>query len=329
MTGPNEGAADRLGPALQDYLAESGSMRDLRIMPDGHAGTTFGFELARADGASERYIFKKAPDGVPRRGSTDIFRQARLLRALHAAGLPVPDVPWAGSDDIPFGAPFIIMTRLPGRSLIVWDPAPGLLAEFTDPMTIWTATARLMGELHRFDWQASLGGWEAATGLPAELDRWTHLLRHMADGAQRAIALALAERLRLALPAAGPVGLVHGDLQPGNLLFDRGDATGLIDWDLAAIAPLGLDVGWLLMIADPRCWAPDWSPIAPPPRTTLLDTYREAGGAALADIDWHQAFAAFRMAAITGLNLKLHRDGRRPDPVWEKFGASVPFLLGA
>lgn len=169
MTGPNEGAADRLGPALQDYLAESGSMRDLRIMPDGHAGTTFGFELARADGASERYIFKKAPDGVPRRGSTDIFRQARLLRALHAAGLPVPDVPWAGSDDIPFGAPFIIMTRLPGRSLIVWDPAPGLLAEFTDPMTIWTATARLMGELHRFDWQASLGGWEAATGLPASL----------------------------------------------------------------------------------------------------------------------------------------------------------------
>ncbi|MBL8651127.1 MAG: phosphotransferase family protein [Sphingopyxis sp.] len=329
MTAPNDEAACRLAAALQDYLAENGTVRDVRIMPDGHAGTTFGFELARADGGVGSYIFKKAPDGVPRRGSTDIFRQARLLRALHAAGLPVPDVPWAGPGDAPFGAPYIVMNRLPGRSLIVWDPAPSLLAAFADRAAIWTETARLMGELHGFDWRASLGDWETATSLAAELDRWTRLLRHMKDEARQAQALVLAGRLRAAMPADEPVGLVHGDLQPGNLLFDRGRATGLIDWDLAAIAPLGLDVGWLLMVADPRCWAPDWTPVAPPPRAQLLEAYREAGGHALADLDWHQAFAAFRMAAITGLNLKLHRDGRRHDPVWERFGASLPFLLGA
>lgn len=327
MKSSNEGAAGAIGPALQAYLAASGKVRNLRIMPDGHAGTTFGFELETPHGALDRYILKKAPEGVPRSGSTDIFRQARLLRALHSAGFPAPDVPWAAAGDIPFGAPFIVMQRLPGRSLIVWDPAPDVLAAFDDPATIWTATARLMGALHRFDWQAALDGWEAPTGLQAELDRWTRLLRHMEDDTQRTMAVSLSGRLRATLPADAPIGLVHGDLQPGNVLFEDGRATGLIDWDLAAVAPLGLDVGWLLMIADPRCWTPAWSPVAPPTRDMLIETYRQAGGAALADIDWYEAFAAFRMAAITGLNLKLHRDGRRHDPVWEYFGAALPSLL--
>ena len=33
------------------------------------------------------------------------------------------------------------------------------------------------------------------------------------------------------------------------------------------------------------------------------------------------------MTAITGLNVKLHRDGRRHDPIWEKFAMAAPYMV--
>ena len=325
MGEPDDQAA--LAERLQRYLADAGHVANLQVMADGHAGLTFGFDLHRHTGGHTPYILKKAPEGVPRRGSADIYRQAALLRTLHSAGFPAPDVPWAHNDDDALGAPFIIMERLPGRSVIVWDPAPASLAQFADATSMWAGAAALMGMLHSFDWRAQLGDWQAPTTLPAELERWTKLLRHMQDSELRARAITLADQLARSRPEDGPIGLLHGDLQPGNVLYDNGEACGLIDWDLATIGPIGLDVGWLSMIADAEGWAPDWRPHAAPPRDLLLHAYRGAGGGDFPASHWHQAFAFFRMAAITGLNHKLHRDGRRIDPVWERFSAAVPFML--
>src|SRR3546814_959080 len=44
---------------------------------------------------------------------------------------------------------------------------------------------------------------------------------------------ALGDALRDAMPLDDPVGLVHGDFQPGNILFHEGGIAGIIDWDLA------------------------------------------------------------------------------------------------
>lgn len=320
-------AAAKLTSALQRFLSAHGAVENLRAMEDGHAGLTFGFELSGAGGQRHAYILKKAPEGVPRSGSTDVYRQAPLLRALSRAGFPAPGIPWASGDEGALDAPFIIMERLPGRSVIVWDPSPDMIAQFTDPATMWTETARLMGALHGFDWRRDLSAWEEPTDLGKELERWTRLLRHMQDERCQRRAQLLADALGAEIPENGRIGLVHGDLQPGNVLFENGRARGLIDWDLASIGPIGMDVGWLLMVADAESWALDWRPYGAPPRSTILAAYRAAGGAAPAAIDWFQAFSHFRMAAITGLNLKLHRDGRRHDPIWERFATSAPLML--
>ena len=263
-----------------------------------------------------------------RSGGTDVFRQAKLLRALHAAGYPTSDVPWACPDDEPLGAPFIVMERLPGRTFIVWQPAAALLRAPRTLPALWIETARAMGRLHAFDWQGLLPDWERPTTVAAELDRWSNLLRHTQDARSLELAQALAAALRATMPAPSTVGLVHGDFQPGNVLFDRGRLTGVIDWDLAAVGPPGIDVGWLLMMADPEAWAEGWRPFAPAARSDLLSAYWSADGVVeRAHLDWFQAFAQFRLGAITGLNLKLHRNGRRPDPIWEKFAPSVPVML--
>ena len=107
---------------LRSECGPSSRVADLRPMEDGHAGLTFGFDVI--NNASESlgsYVLKLAPAGVARRGNTDVYRQAPLLRGLAKAGMPVPAVPWASPREDLLGAPFIIMERLPGRIFFVWD----------------------------------------------------------------------------------------------------------------------------------------------------------------------------------------------------------------
>ncbi|TXL79577.1 phosphotransferase family protein [Vineibacter terrae] len=300
---------------------------DIAPMADGHAGLTFGVDLAGAAGVAGRYILKLAPVGVPRRGSTDIYRQAPLLKALHASGLPVPAIRWASADDAALGSPFIIMERLPGRTFIVWEPDASFLETPALIPRLWTSGIESLADFHRLDWRAVLGGWEEPVTLESELARWTALVRHAEDAQWREACHDLADRLGGTMPTASPVGLVHGDFQPGNILFEQGRLAGVVDWDLAVIGPQGLDIGWYMMIADADAWHPQWRPHGPPPQADLIQAYRAAGGPALDRLAWHQAFAHFRMGAIAGLNLKLHRNGRRVDPTWERFALAIPSLL--
>lgn len=314
---------------LERYLArETGAacaVSAFGVMEDGHAGFTFGFDL---DGPLPgRYILKVGPPGVPRRGSTDVHRQAPLLRALHAEGLPVPRVPWADASDEPLGVPFIVMERLEGRTFIVWEPHDTFGRDPVIARPLWMQAIPVLARLHRVDWTRRLGDWERPVTLQGEVERWNALLRHSPDPSWLASGERLGRRLAARYPDPAPIGVVHGDFQPGNVLYDEGRLTGVIDWDLVSIGPQGIDVGWLLMTVDPAAWDASWRPVAPVAAGELVEVYRNAGGPALSDLDWYQAFAHFRMGAIACLNVKLHRNGRRPDPLWERFASSVATLF--
>jgi hypothetical protein len=45
-------------------------------------------------------------------------------------------------------------------------------------------------------------------------------------------------------------------------------------------------------------------------------------------VAWYQALAGYRLGAISCLNVRLHRTGRRPDAMWEKFALAVPSMFG-
>lgn len=295
---------------------------------DGHAGRSFALHLCDPGGLRRPFVLKLGPPGVRRSGSADIYRQSALLNALSGTALPVPAIRWACDRDEPLGAPFVVMERLPGRSFIVWEPHPSLI-EGDGGATVWRQAAELLAILHDIDFRDHLEGWERPTGWPDEIVRWTGLARHSHDASRRERLMVLGDRLRTSMPADEAVGLVHGDFQPGNILYDGGKATGLIDWDLAAIGPQGVDVGWLMMMADAAAWHPAFRPVAPVPKEELLDIYKNRGGPAHTHARWHQAFAHLRMGSIAGLNLKLHRNGTRVDPIWEKFELSIPALIDA
>lgn len=318
---------DELHDALQDFIARQGHPGRLAgpvlTIPEGHAGLAHSFALRMTDGTIEDYVLKLAPAGVRRSGSTDIYRQYPLLKLLKAHGLPVPDVPWASAADDHLGAPFIVMQRLPGKSLIIWEASPDDegLGDY------WLEAARLLARFHLAIEAQALAVWEQPAGLRDELDRWQRLIRHSPSEPDRAAAQKLAGDLAETIPAHCDIGLVHGDFQPGNILYVDRRATALIDWDLAAVGAKMVDLGWLLMMADSSAWAADWQPKGAPDADCIIKAYRAAGGSVANDIDWYRAFACFRMGVITGMNVKLHREGRRHDPIWEKFASSAATLL--
>lgn len=319
--------AERLGHLLRTQGAPDAVVRDLRVMPDGHAGLTFGLTVTQAGALDGPAVLKVGPPGVPRRGSTDIYRQARLLQALHSEGLPVPAILLAGADEDRLGGPFILMQKLPGRVFVPWEPDASFPQDAHFVRGLWLQAVRALAGIHRLDWTQVLGDWEAPYTLASELERWHSLLRHAPDPAWGEAGRRVHAALIAQPPPEAPVGLVHGDFQPGNALYEDGRLMGVIDWDLAGIGAQGADVGWLLMMVDPAAWVDGWRPVAPVARDELLAIYREAGGTAVGHLDWFQAFAQFRLGAIACLNVKLHRNGRRHDPLWERFAPAVSSLF--
>ena len=320
--------AGRLQRLMESERGARARVTNFGSMEDGHAGLTFGFDLIDSGGAPlGSYVLKTAPIGVTRRGNTDVFRQAPLMRALRQSGLPVPEVPWASPDEDQLGTPFLVMERMPGRVFLVWEPHGSFSRDPTELRKIWLQAAQLLARVHRVDWRQALPDWEKPQPLQEELDRWKNVLRHAQDPDWLAAGTELGALLASRMPDEAPVGVIHGDFQPGNILYENGQAGGLIDWELASIGAQGLDLGWVLMMSDDQAWHPSWQPVAPVTAQDLIEAYREAGGPAYLNVEWYQALAHYRLGSIACLNVKLHRTGKRQDALWERFAPSIPRLF--
>lgn len=316
-----EALTENLASFVREHLGaalELASVSD----SDGHAGLTFLFDTRRRDTheSAGSYVLKIPPKGVARRGNTDVYRQAPLLRALHNAGLPVPRVPYASEDERLFGVPYIVMERLPGRTFFAWDPHPGFTRTATAAEPLWRQAVDVLPRFHQFDWQALLANWQAPEPLVEQVSRWRKIYLHAPEPQWIGQAEAVEALLLKTMPSGTPIGLYHGDYQPGNILYEKDQLTGVIDWEISGIGDVLLDIGWLMMSADQTNWVDSWRTIYPPAVAEIRDIYEARMGRTYPAIPWYQAFAGYRLASIGCLNVKLHRRGQRHDPIWESMG---------
>ncbi|MCW2762426.1 MAG: hypothetical protein JWR85_2627 [Marmoricola sp.] len=301
-------------------------VRGVAPMP-GHAGLSFGFEVWLDDARLDALVLRVPPKGVRRSGNTDVLRQAPLLRALEGAGLPVPGVPWAGDDERWFGLPYLMTRLVQGETCFPWDPQPVWSRVGSQIPDLWRLGAQTLTQVHELDWREHLSGWEDVRPVADEIARWQPIY---AQSPEPAWAQA-AEQVRLLLletmPEQTPIGLVHGDYQIGNILFQDGAVSAVIDWELSGIGAHLLDIGWYLTFADPESWHETWGPVNPAPVEELRSIYEQGRGRSYPDLDWYRALAGYRMGSIGCLNVKLHRRGHRVDPLWESYGLAVPPLF--
>lgn len=327
--------ATELQPQLEVWARETygpdAVVADVHPMP-GHAGLSFGFDVAPSpDAIAERLVMRMPPKGVRRRGNTDVLRQVPLLQALHRTGRPVAHVRWWSDDERWFDVPFFMVGRLPGATYTVRTPDPKHFdGSREEAASLLGQAVEGLASVHLLDWQTELAGWEEPRALDDEIRFWDPILPKAAEAEWIGMGERTRDLLLEHLPAEPPVGLFHGDFQTGNILYEDGRLVAIVDWEISGLGAHLLDVGWLFMMNDPESWFDGEGLAVVPPFEELVDRYSAAVGrvVTLDEVAWYRALSGYRFGVISCLNVMLHRTGKRPDEEWERIALSVPALFG-
>ena len=304
--------AQRGRPGLDALVAAFADGREVgRVwaMP-GHAGFSYGVEVG-----GERYVLRVPPPGVRVAGPADVLRQGRIMRALAGSGVPVPTVADMGDDPEPWFA----VGWVDGATIRPTDDSP---PAFDPPTTHAVAldAVRVLRRLHDAPVPDELG--DPVAPRDAVL-RWDRFLERAADPELVKDGPELRQRLLDGAPDGARVGVVHGDFQWGNVMADGERVVAVVDWELARVGTVLDDLGWLCVFSDPESWHGDRVVAGIPSPEELIEAY----GAEPAEVAWHRAFAGYAFGVIIGLNLMLHRRGKRPDPYYEVLAPSAPRML--
>lgn len=317
---------ERLSRWAAEHYGSNATVSGVSPMP-GHAGLSFGFTVTH-DGVDQRLVIRLAPPGVRKSGNTDVLRQVPVLAAMDEAGVPVAPAVWSSDDPQWFGTDAYVQRFVDGRPLTRVDGAWQLGND--DPLPFLRNQIRALGAIHAVDWCERLADWEQPKKLDEEIAHWRRLVPKMAEEHTQRIAERLADRLVATIPDAPDVGVFHGDFHPTNVLFlDDATVSAVVDWEICGIGAQLLDISWLSMMLDARCWdLPDGQGLQGDIDSSwILGQYQEASGRNVEDAPWFKALACYRFGVITGFNLRLHRTGRRDDPHWEEIGGSCAPLL--
>ncbi|MEV5004002.1 phosphotransferase family protein [Nocardioides sp. LML1-1-1.1] len=310
-----------------DVYGTAADVLDVHPMP-GHSGYSFGFTLCH-DAADERLVIRMPPPGTKQRRNTDVLRQSRVMKAMAASGVPVPEIRHEGDGERWFGSPYFMASHVHGRSTSLFragiaehETGEGLAPVFRSAMESLAA-------IHSVDWQRLLDGWAQPTTLEQEIAAWQPTLHKSTNQTWIDEGVALAGRLHDTRPPEGAYSVVHGDYYSNNWLFDDGAVTAVVDWEIAGIAAPALDVAWVAMFYDDECWGPRlhrWPSWWPDP-DVLVTQYSAAIGAEPANYNWMRALANYRFGCIIARAYELHLTGKINEPAWEINAEALPRMF--
>jgi aminoglycoside phosphotransferase (APT) family kinase protein len=265
------------------------------------------------DGHTE-YVLRRPPLGHVLATAHDMSREFRVISALADTAVPVPRALLNCVEDTVIGAPFYLMSRVPGvvlRTRAQTDP----LGEQTRHEIAY-AMMDTLAALHAVDADAiGLGGFGKPEGfLGRQVRRWAGQL-----DLSRSRDLPGADELRDALASSVPESdmtspprrIVHGDYRLDNMLVDPDGqpghiVQGVLDWEMATLGDPMTDLGLLVTYWSSLTGAdnPVASGLGPeagfPTAEQLIARYAATAGpdARIDDLHWYQALSCYKLAVI-------------------------------
>lgn len=212
----------RFDRRAREWVEEVTGSSVARVRPLRGGGSSV-HDLALADG--RRLVIRRMVDepGLTdgrERTRSEAVALTRVAGSALAPGLVAADP--AGERS---GAPAVLITRLPGRPWLTPGPR---VAAWVDGLA---AALRLVHDLD--DPAADLVRTEPWLDAAVDPPPWTAVPEAWAWAFTVA---------RAGLPEGSADRLVHRDLHPGNVLFDRRRLSGVVDWEATCRAPGELDL---------------------------------------------------------------------------------------
>jgi aminoglycoside phosphotransferase (APT) family kinase protein len=247
----------------------------------------------------------------------DLTLQSRMMSALNQhSDLPVPAMIGMEADPTLLGAPFLVMVRTQGR-IAKQNPnynKVGWLSEFTPEQRLFTFTNAIesVAALHKLDWRNGFTFLNNPKRGEPGLDQYLGWLKDWYDwavkGRPQPIAGAALDYIVKNRPKNTTTSVIWGDPTPANTMFNEdGSIAALIDWELAALGPGELDLGWWLYFDD--LFSTHFGvPRLPglPDRATTISIYENAAGRKVEHMDYYDVIAALRMTIIALRSVDRH-----------------------
>jgi aminoglycoside phosphotransferase (APT) family kinase protein len=232
--------------------------------------------VLRGLGGGRRLVLRRYIAWPRKDPAAEAERCWRTLRALQQLRIPAPRPIWLDAAGGVFGAPALVMTRIPGRTDLLGADVHAWIANLA------VALARVhMARLGTVDLSFLPEPNTAGAGQLALSPKREAAVREHPLGAATLSALR---------QAAGPHApdravLTHGDYWAGNTVSSR-RRTVIVDWDEAALEQPGFDVGYCRM---------DLSMLRRPGAPDLfLEAYEQKTGARVANLAFWDLLAALR-----------------------------------
>ena len=220
---------ESLGRYLNELGLSKGPIK-LNQLTGGQSNPTFKI----SDGNSH-YVLRKKPGGVLLPSAHAVDREYRVMKALAATDVPVPQMLAYCDDESIIGTAFFIMEYLDGR-VFTDQSLPGLAA--SERYQIYEQMNRTISAIHRLDY-VSLG--LETFGKPGnyfsrQITRWSRQVRE-ANIAVPDSLNKLMDWLPEHIPAEDETSLIHGDFRMDNLIFHKTDLRiiGVLDWELSTL----------------------------------------------------------------------------------------------
>lgn len=249
-----------------------------------------------------------------------------VLRAVHQAGVKVPEPLWLCRDPAVIGRDFFVMQALGGSAsghrLSTDRHLEALRGELCREL------GRSLALLHRITPDhPALGFLPAAVADPAQasIDQYRQFLDAL-PGSHPVIEWGL-RWCEVNRPEPWSSRLIHRDYRTGNYMVDNGQLSGVLDWEFAGWGDPREDLGWFTA----RCWRfgrPDRQAGGVGELDDFLDGYEAVSGHRpdAEELRYWQLMAHLRWAIVALQQAQRHLTGQQRSLELALTGRMVPEL---
>jgi aminoglycoside phosphotransferase (APT) family kinase protein len=312
---------DQLRAQLEGWLGERvpGAIVSALVVPtsNGMSSETVLFDLTVPGHAAPRELVARiAPDPAadPVFMVYDMERQFKTMQMVaEHTDVPVPTVLWLETGTDVIGVPFFVMERVHGVVPPDLMPYPYgdnwfFDADVKDQQRLERQAVEALAALHELTADGPAGFLASAEGGDS------HLRQHVkeqrvyydwvaGDGVRSPLIEDAFEWLEEHWPSnENDAVFSWGDARVGNMMFEDFTPVAVLDWEMAAVGPREIDLGWMIYMH--RAFQDMVESFGMPGmphilrRETVAEIYEAAAGYTPQDLDFYTTYAALRYAVV-------------------------------
>lgn len=321
------------------FRTTTGRAGGMSIEPLQGGGSCEMFVLRQG---GEKFAIRRAPAAAVADTAHNVMREFRIIETLAGTAARVPTLLASCDDAQVMGAPFYVMEFIDGE--VIRRKLPTTYQEAPETQTcIGHEMIDALAELHSVPWAGT--ALEAMSKpenfLERQVARWSNQLEGYRNRDMPGVD-DVAQWLETHRPAStdtSALTVMHGDYKVDNAMFSKNTPPhilSLVDFEMTTVGDPLIDLAWCMIF-----WPePDnLIAIAPPgspggmhkdycqPPAELIARYAQATGRDTSNLQWYQAFAAWKLGIVLEASYAKYLSGESKNPNHEFFGFVVDQLM--